>query len=215
MINKVRASVEGEKRVSIRLPRGGGKTTSALEWALDNCKGKSIGFISMPRLKPKEAESMLLRIGRILDIEEINKDAIHLEDGTSIYFKSPRETRACIKFDALVMDEFGTMTFDDAILMLASVRFSEDFPICLAYSQMTSEMKGLLKRIESVSPLHRVTFDFLDMLEHGLMEAEDVREHIQDMGKKKFSEAFGPYSKDTGDIVKYGNAFFMPLLQRP
>lgn len=213
MIHKVREDIRGHERVAIRLPRGGGKTTASLEWALDNCQGQHIGYIRNHYPVPSDAIDILENMGRSVDVERYTRDELRLGDGTKITFLSPRDSARGIRFDALVFDEFGTMPFDLVVEHMAAVTYSADFPICLTYTEITRDMNSLLERMESIGPIHKVTYDYLDMVEHGLMRAENVRKYISIMGRKAFARDFGPYKLPNEETRN--NNVFTTLLQRP
>jgi superfamily II DNA or RNA helicase len=199
-----------KKRVVVRAARGAGKTVLAIKWARKVAIGKRVLFcVANQSAVMTTVESFKTLLGS--EVASIRRDTgeIGFRDGTRVYVVSLSNELALRgqRCDAVVLDDAGLMTDHMVLSALVCVAHVADFSFLATYS---SAPKNGLKIFKKLGDVHYITYDYLDMLESGMIKASTVRDIKQYMTERAFAEEFGPYEKMK--TVKGKNITFKHLL---
>lgn len=203
-----------KNRVIVRATRQAGKTYTAVKWARN--AGKEVLF-GVPY---KQMVSPVVDLFKRLYQEEIelaqrNTGRITFLDGTHIQVAALQNEFSVRgkRVDAVVLDDVGEMNEDAVVSAMMCAAHVRDFKFFAAYSVIHKNGIKRIERLESVSSVDHIVVDYLDLLEEGVVTAEQMRQIWEMYTPSGFGAEFGPYLKDRPKN-KMTNKLFKHLLNK-
>lgn len=180
------------RRVLVRGCRQSGKTYAACTWA--RSAGGPILFVVNSELDTRFVRDGIMAHISEGELHSYTRNEVTFANGSKItILPSTSQSIRGMRFSSVVLQDIDKMG-DSELIHILSRMDRADFKLFASYTGHRSKAVQMLEDVEGMT---FVTVDYLDLLESGVFNAEDIRGLQAVMTEKNFSNEFGPYDKQT------------------